>query len=126
MKLAEGIRKHGFMKWYERELMHGHAHLLLMLVCALGLVMALEAATRFRSLTDQAIDIASVLICFGAGLWALNRYLYLLFHAEGVANQANCPACKTYGRLELLRTGHRGDDVDVRCRKCGHEWGIES
>jgi hypothetical protein len=29
MKLAEGIRKHGFRKWYERELLQSHAHMLL-------------------------------------------------------------------------------------------------
>ncbi len=33
MGLAEGIRKHGFRKWYERELLQSHLHMLLLLFC---------------------------------------------------------------------------------------------
>jgi hypothetical protein len=70
MGLSEGIRKHGFRKWYERELLGGHAHLGLVIICTLGLMMALEASSRFSSLADQLIDIAAVVLCTGAGLWA--------------------------------------------------------
>ena len=42
MKLAEGIRKHGFRKWYERELLQSHAHLVLTFLCAIGLFAAFE------------------------------------------------------------------------------------
>jgi hypothetical protein len=125
MKLADGIRKHGFRKWYERELLQGHAHLALLLFCVLGVMMALEASTRFRTVYDQLIDIAAVIVCAAAGLWALRRYLYLLTHAEVVANQADCPACKTYGRLDLLQADDSGDRVIVRCRQCAHEWRID-
>ena len=37
MKLADGIRKHGFRKWYERELLQSHAHLVLTFLCAMGI-----------------------------------------------------------------------------------------
>jgi len=126
MTLAEGIRKHGFRKWYERELLTGHAHLAFLLLCVLGLMMALEAATQAQPAADRATDLAIVLLCVGAGLWALRRYLYLLTHAEAVANQAACSACKTYGRLDLLQSNPTGDEVIVRCRQCGHEWRIDA
>jgi len=126
MKLAEGIRKHGFRKWYERELLTGHAHLVLLLFCVLGLMMALEAATQFKTRIDRFIDVVAVIVCVGAGAWALRRYLYCLLHAEAVANQADCPACKTYGRLDLLQSDATGDNVVVRCRHCAHEWKIAS
>jgi hypothetical protein len=126
MTLAEGIRRHGFRKWYERRLLTGHAHLAFLLMCVLGLMMALEAATRPQAATDRAADIAIVLLCVGAGLWALRRYLFLLTHAEAVANQAECATCKTYGRLDLLESNATGDEVIVRCRKCGHEWRIDA
>ena len=125
MTLAEGIRRHGFRKWYERELLIGHSHLALLLMCALGLMMALEAAFRFRTLTDQVVDGAAVLACAGAGLWALRRYLYLLMRAEALAHQADCPVCQAYGRLELVSPAATGDTVAVRCRGCAHEWRIE-
>lgn len=125
MTLAEGIRRHGFRKWYERELLRGHAHLALLLFCVLGLMMALEASTRFRSTADQVIDGLAVVVCGLAGLWSLRRYLYLLLRAETLAHQADCPQCKAYGLLELTNADASGDSVAVRCRRCAHEWRIE-
>jgi hypothetical protein len=125
MTLAEGIRSRGFRKWYERELLIGHSHLALLLFCALGLMMALEAAFRFRTPADQLIDGAAVLACAGAGLWALRRYLFLLMRAESLAHQADCPGCGAYGRLHLVDPNAAGDTVAVRCKGCAHEWRIE-
>jgi hypothetical protein len=134
MQLADGIRRHGFKKWYERELLRGHAHLVALIACTLGLMMALEAATRFRSTADQIIDLVAVVVCTGAGLWALRRYMSLLLRAESIANQADCPRCRAYGRLDLAastspmsaaQTSEAADEhVAVRCRACGHEWRI--
>jgi hypothetical protein len=134
MQLADGIRRHGFKKWYERELLRGHAHLVVLIFCCLGLMMALEGATRFRSTADQLFDLMAVVVCTGAGLWALRRYMSLLLRAESIANQADCPRCNVYGRLELAaskssmsaaQTSAAADDqVAVRCRACGHEWPI--
>lgn len=124
MTLADGIRRLGFRKWYERELLRGHAHLVLVLLCALGVMMAVEAVFRYRSAADQAFDIASVVLCTATGAWALRRYLRLLLRAEALAHQADCPACKAYGRLELVSADAEGDSVSVRCRKCAQEWQI--
>lgn len=126
MKLAEGIRRHGFRKWYERELLQSHAHLALTFLCVIGVFAAFEAITRFRSVADQATDVLALLLCGATGLWALRRYLYLLSHAEAVANQADCPNCDTYGRLELLQSDATCDSVQVRCRHCQHTWRIDA
>jgi predicted Zn finger-like uncharacterized protein len=123
--LAEGIRRRGFRKWYERELLTGHAHLALVLMCTLGLMMSLEAAMRGQPMHERLLDLLAVALCFGCGLWALRRYLYLLTHAEAVAHQADCPQCEAYGRFELLRSDSTGNEVIVRCRQCSHEWGID-
>jgi hypothetical protein len=125
MKLAEGIRRHGFRKWYERELLRGHAHLVLLLICAVGIMAAIEAAWHYRSWSDQLLDFGAVLVCAAVGVWAVQRYLYLLTHAETVAHQADCPVCKAYGRLELLAADDRDESVQVRCRQCAHEWRID-
>lgn len=126
MKLAEGIVKHGFRKWYERELLQSHAHLVLTFLCTIGLLAAFEAAWRFRGPQDQWTDLVAGLLCASIGLWALRRYLHLLTRAEFAANQAQCPACETYGRLELVQSDATGNEVLVRCKKCKHQWGIES
>ena len=124
MRLAEGIRRHGFRKWYERELLQSHAHLVLTFLCAIGVFAAFEAMRQSATLQDRLIDIGAVLLCAGIGVWALRRYLRLLATAEAVAHQADCPACKTYGRLELIQSNASGDEVQVRCRKCNHGWHI--
>ena len=126
MKLADGIRKHGFRKWYERELLQSHAHMVLTFLCAIGIFAAIEAASKYRALNDQLVNLGAVLLCAGIGVWAMRRYLRLLASAESVANQADCPDCKTYGRLELVHANADGSEVQVRCRHCGHGWHINT
>ena len=124
MKLAEGIRKHGFRKWYERQLLQSHAHLALTFLCLVGVFAAFEGLTRFRSWSDQATDLAAIGLCGATGLWALRRYLFLLSTAEATAHQADCPQCQAYGRLELMQASPDGEQARVRCRGCGHVWDI--
>ena len=126
MRLADGIRKHGFRKWYERELLQSHAHLAFVFLCTIGILGSLEAASSARSMGDRATDLLTTLLCSAAGLWALRRYLLLLSTAEAVANQANCPECTTYARLNLLQASEDGRSVIVGCRKCEHRWQIDS
>jgi len=121
--LADGIRRVGFRKWYERELLSSHAHMLLAFLCVIALMAGMEAffgASRSGKLTNVLL----VLISGGIGLWALRRYLYLLMHAEEVANQANCPQCTTYGSLTLLEEDRRSGAALVCCKKCQHRWTI--
>lgn len=124
MKLADGIRKHGFRKWYERELLQSHAHLLLTFLSALGLFMAFEAMARFRTLGDQLLDLGSIAVCGAVGLWSLRRYLYLLLHAESTAHQAECGQCRAYARFDVVDEGPQR--LRVRCRRCENHWHIES
>ena len=124
MRLADGIRKHGFRKWYERRLLQSHAHLALTFCCLIGIFAEAEALVRFRSWADQATSIVGFGLCAAVGLWALRRYLFLLMSAEAAAHQADCAQCKAYGRLELEEADDRGGQLRVRCRGCGHRWGI--
>jgi hypothetical protein len=126
MSLGDGIRKHGFRKWYERELLQSHAHLVLTFLCAIGLFAAFEALGRFRSYSDQLFNIAAVFGLGAVGIWALRRYLYLLMHAETLAHQAECPRCRTYARFKLVDGSGSDDELDVQCNKCEHRWRIVS
>lgn len=122
MRLADGIRKHGFRKWYERELLQSHAHLVLTFLCMIGIFAGFEALGINRGWLDQATNIATIGLCIGIGLWALRRYLYFLRHAEMTANQADCPQCKAYGSFTLEAEDDRSESVRVCCRKCQHRW----
>lgn len=124
-RLADGVRRHGFRKWYERELLSSHAHMLLALLCTIALMGILEAFPG-GSLGDKLLDVVLFIVSTGIGLWALRRYLYLLMHAEEVANQANCPQCGTYARFDVVSEDRRNGDTGVRCRQCAQEWTLES
>lgn len=126
MKLVAGLRKHGFRKWYERELLRSHGHLALTFICLIGVVAAFESMTDGHGWVDRFDDALVVLLCGATGLWALRRYLYLLMNAEAVAHQADCPACGTYARFKLVKADAAGERALVGCRKCGHEWTISS
>jgi hypothetical protein len=126
MKLAQGIRTVGFRKWYERQLLRSHAHLAAVLLGVVAMMMALEAATRYATQAERLFDWAVAAACGAGSLWALRRYLFLLMKAEATADQANCPECGAYGRLDLVASNAEGDSVQVRCRQCQHAWRIHS
>ena len=121
--LAEGIRRVGFRKWYERELLSSHAHMLLAFLCVIALMASMEAF-HGASAGQKLANVGFVVLSGAIGLWALRRYLYLLMHAEDVANQANCPQCETYGSLTLVEEDRRSGAAKVCCKKCRHTWTI--
>ncbi|QKO20516.1 hypothetical protein [Rhodoferax sp. BAB1] len=123
--LAEGVRRFGFRKWYERELLSSHAHLLLTLLCSIALIGMLEVF-QGGSLGEKLLDVLLFIASGAIGLWSLRRYLYLLMHAEEVANQANCPDCGTYARFEIVSEDRRNSHTEVRCRACTRVWTIEA
>ena len=125
MELADRIREKGFRKWYEGELLSGHAHLVLCFLCVVGVVAAFKAASRAQSLTERAYDGMVVVACAAAGLWALRRYLYRMTRAEAIAQQADCPQCGTYARFTLVQSDPGQRWVRVCCRQCSREWQID-
>jgi ABC-type nickel/cobalt efflux system permease component RcnA len=126
------LRKHGFRRWYERELTRGHLQLLLLLMSALALMAAMEAFST-RQGGQPLLMVASMLIAAVVGLWALRRYLFHLMRAELIAHQAVCPQCQTYARWrveshhEALAHGkaEASATTQVRCVQCSHVWTIE-
>jgi hypothetical protein len=83
---------------------------------------AFSSGNRSDRLMNGLLFLASGAI----GLWALRRYLYLLMHAEEVANQAVCVLCQEYGRFDVAGEDRRNGEVTVCCRKCQHQWTIAS
>ncbi|MES2978590.1 MAG: hypothetical protein V4731_09215 [Pseudomonadota bacterium] len=122
--LAEGIRTIGFRKWYERELLSSHAHMLIALLCTIALMATMELFSGGSSFNDKVVNAGLFVISGALGLWALRRYLFLLSHAETVADQANCPHCKDYGRLTVVKENKPSGEALVKCRTCSHEWVI--
>src|SRR6187401_2303159 len=133
VSVAESIRKRGFLRWHERQLIEAHAGLV---TAFLSLIMVVICWDQFRSgdggfrqaALYVALTAAGIALCYKA----VTLYFRGLFLAEHFASQAVCSACQTYGRIEVLAlpavaSPGAGDTVDgdwfrVRCRKCGHDW----
>lgn len=110
----------GFRKWYERELLSGHAHMVLAVLSVVALMAAMEG---FRSGPTVHLENALFVILSAAiGLWALRRYLFLMMRAEVIADQANCPDCGAYGRFGVVPSAGDPAQAEACCRQCAHKW----
>ncbi len=132
MTLAEGITRIGFRKWYERQLLQSHGHLAFCFICLVGVFAAFEAARAEPSWGARMQEGLVAAACVAAGVWALRRYLRLMHGAEWAAHQAECPACKTYGRIRLVEAARpaSGDEdsvssLKVVCKSCGQGWEMQ-
>jgi hypothetical protein len=132
MTPTDGIRKLGFRRWYERQLIESHAWFI---TCFLCLILALACAEDLGLKEGglQAFLMLTIIAAAGAlGVLALKRYRHLLDRAECIAEQTNCARCATYGRIQVLGggpgTGAAGSTrawLRVQCRQCGNQWLIE-
>ncbi|MFM2187932.1 MAG: hypothetical protein ACO26F_02030 [Burkholderiaceae bacterium] len=122
--LADGIREVGFKRWYQRELLSGHAQLVLLILSTVGFIGCLEVMSTLHS-GERLLNAFYAVLCAAAGAWALRRYLFLLMRAESIAHQANCPSCGTYGRLQVVEEHPEQQDITVLCRRCKATWRIE-
>ena len=120
-RLFESVKRNGFRKWYERQLLSSHAHMVLAFLSIIALLGIMEAQRHAQGIT-QAVNLLLVLLCAVIGVWALRRYLFLLMRAEETANQASCPDCGDYGRFRPVC--ERVHALDVCCRKCSRQWVI--
>lgn len=132
MSEADGIRRLGFRRWYERQLIESHAWFV---TCFLCMILALACAEDlgFTAGGWKPFLMLSIIAAAGAlGVAALKRYRQLLTRAEAIAQQSTCARCSSYGRLQVLDAVHPNgaggqDDcwMHVQCRKCGNRWVIE-
>src|SRR5690348_13806538 len=61
--LAEGVRRVGFRKWYERELLTSHAHMVLAFLAVIGMLGSFEAMRGGGTGDEKALNILFVLAC---------------------------------------------------------------
>jgi hypothetical protein len=124
MRLGEGLRRHGFRKWYERELTRGHLGLVLLLLSTVGLLASFELVGREMPLANRLGALVLMLVCSAIAVHSTRRYVFVLMRAEHVARQAVCPQCQTFGRLSLEHDDPQSESLQVSCRKCCHAWRI--
>jgi ribosomal protein L40E len=130
MSSADGIRKHGFRSWYERQLIEGHAWFVTGFFCLILIAASLEHLQLRASVAEALLLIALVGGGLALCLLSLQRYRSALTRAEHLAEQSVCARCRAYGALRVVASGP--DDpaagpawLRVSCRKCGHQWRMD-
>jgi hypothetical protein len=132
MPVAASIRKLGFRRWHERQLIEAHASLVTAFLCVIVIAVCLDQfrwrEAGFKPLIMLALIVTGIVLCFKT----VTFYFKVLFRAEHFAEQAVCGECKVYGVIEVLaaslqepqdKADAAGDQwLEVRCKKCGHGW----
>lgn len=135
MKVGDDIRRLGFRRWYERQLLESHAYLVTAFLALILLLAGIEGMelTRRSPLVYGAIVFgtaaAGVLTYIG---W--RRFNALMARAELFAEGAGCPECKAWGQFDVLAEERAAADdppesgrphwLRVKCRQCGRQWRI--
>ncbi|HEX4886010.1 MAG TPA: hypothetical protein VFX05_17850 [Casimicrobiaceae bacterium] len=127
MPLDESLRRGGFRRWYERQLIESHAWLVTAFLALIMMAVALETVEFGASLANA---LALTLVALSGGglmLYAWQRFTALLTRAESLAVQAVCSECRAYGRFDVLQARDSAESLSgrslrVRCRNCAHEW----
>lgn len=127
MEPADSIRGVGFRKWYERQLLEGHAYLVTGILCAILVVVAIEYLD-FHNAPARAGTLVAIMFAAGAiTMVSIRRFLTILQRAEYYGNKSNCPKCTAYARFDVVSIDNRNAEEPVlklHCRKCAAEWSM--
>lgn len=138
MDPTASIRKLGFRRWYERQLIVSHAALVTCLLSGVTVAALIETVNA----ADSALrHLATAGTAFGLlllGWFSWRRYITLLQRAERYGERSNCPQCGIYGRFSILATGMDSQPgpkdtatavaplpaawLRVECRQCQATW----
>jgi len=136
MDLVESIRKRGFKKWYERQLIESHLYLV---TCFLCMILVAACIEEFSFRAPGLKPVYMLVSMAGGGLLGLLswlRYKAMMTVAEAYGDHSTCRQCGAYARFDVLdwgdpppaavvAEGHAPGAntwLKVRCRKCAHVW----
>jgi hypothetical protein len=130
MGTVERIRKYGYRKWYERQLVESHLYLVTLVLALVMVVAGLELLSAPESRFELLYN--GLLVAGGGWLsWVcLQRYARMMMLAEHVGSQAVCPSCQRNGFQPVPpeEAGVHGRPLQfvASCRGCGTRWSIDA
>lgn len=138
MDIVDGVRKYGFRKWYERQLIEAHAWLVTGFLALIVAFAFFEVRNDLTSSSQRLALLVAAVASAGGGILAWLRYHRTLEATEMAAELAVCPHCGTYGKLRVVNSVRQSDaaverqpiladlpHLRVRCRHCDGEWQLE-
>jgi hypothetical protein len=137
MELVEAIKKLGFKKWYERQLIESHVYLVTCFLCMILVAACLEQFSFRAPGLTPIVMLATMVGGSILGLFSWRRYKAMMTVAEHYGDHSTCKQCNAYARFEVVDWGDPapaassadavagGVWMKVRCRKCGSFWTME-
>lgn len=133
MKVAEEIRRLGFRRWYERQLLVSHGYLVVAFLALILLLAGIEGMDYLRRSVGFYLLVAVGAAAAGTLMFiAWRRFNVLLARAELFAENAECPRCRTWGKFRVIAAEPSAADdppeagrphwMKVKCTVCGNEW----
>ena len=136
MDPTASIRRLGFRKWYERELIKSHAALVTCFLSGLLCAALIEPITAARFSWTALGLVAVIFVAIVVGCLSWHSYITVLQRAERYGERSTCPKCNAYGRFDVVETGmdtHPSAAAEavaplqsawlkVECRQCGTGW----
>lgn len=135
MEPVPSISRLGFRKWYERQLLVGHASLVACVLCMVAVAICLEEFTFPAPLTETALLLGIIIAASIVGWKCWLYYHHAMVQAWRFGESSVCRKCQLYGRFVILTSGRTtppptpGDPdpesdvwMNVACKKCGHTW----
>lgn len=121
------LRKIGFRRWYERQLIEAHVWLVTGLLAIIMLLIALETLDFGSSAANVLALVLVALAGGGIALLAWRRFSSMMVRAEAIARQATCGSCQAYGVFDVMEArddpeSASGRLMSVKCRRCSHGW----
>lgn len=121
--VAKSIRKIGYRRWYERQLVESH---LWLVTCVVALVMTASGMELFglgRGAAERVFDVALILSGLMLSWVGWRRYARLMMAAQFIGEQADCPSCGRHGFRVGADAGSTRT-LDACCPRCAHHWPI--
>ena len=140
MRYEDSIRKLGFKRWYERQLIESHGYLVTCFLSMIVIAVALDDFTFRGRGWEPLLMLALAGGALALSIHAWSRYRLGLTRAERVARDATCGQCQAYAAFRIVASGPQPTRLflpsghlppgqpevwlRVRCRKCQHEWTV--
>jgi hypothetical protein len=132
VNVADLIRKLGFRRWYERQLIEGHLYLVTGVLALVMFAAGIELMGDRQTFADLVFDSVLIMAGVAAAWYAWRRYSSAMILAEWVGEQAICPSCRHEGfraipvaELPVEHAATPRRQVLASCRKCNHYWRID-
>lgn len=134
VRSGQRIRRLGFKRWFERQLIESHVYLVTCFLCLILVLAVFEGLNSNAGALERVGMFALILAAGALGIASWNRYRMILLYALRLSEHSVCEKCRAYARFSVVdsarhdavETGETHGDswLRVKCQKCGNEWTI--